>query len=194
MLFALTVDQYHQMIQDGILPEGDPFELIYGQVTHKQRHAAGTDPMTTGHEHAWVVTALTELAARFQRHRCHVRVQQPVTLPPYNEPEPDGSLVVGPKERYRDRHPTAEDVLCVIEVADASLRYDRTTKQQIYADSGIACYVIVNLPDRVVDVYTQPEKGRGRYGRAETLGRRQTLRLTVPSGKAVAVPVKLIMP
>lgn len=41
VLHALTVDQYHQMVADGILPEGEPFELIYGQVTRKDRGGDG---------------------------------------------------------------------------------------------------------------------------------------------------------
>ena len=48
----------------------------------------------------------------------------------------------------------------MIEVADSSLGLDRTTKLGIYAAAGIPQYVIVNLPERVVEVYTVPMNGK----------------------------------
>lgn len=47
--FRLTVDQYHRMIRQGILPEAEPVELLDGQLVRKNRSAAGDDPMTIGY-------------------------------------------------------------------------------------------------------------------------------------------------
>jgi Uma2 family endonuclease len=44
----------------------------------------------------------------------------------------------------------------VIEVADSSLRRAREDKRRIYARNSIAVYWIVNVADRLVDVYTGP--------------------------------------
>ena len=44
----------------------------------------------------------------------------------------------------------------VVEVADASLPEDRTRKKTIYARASIPFYWIVNLPDRVIEVYSNP--------------------------------------
>ena len=60
--------------------------------------------------------------------------------------------MLGKLTDYTDRHPGAADLTCVIEVSDSSLRWCRTTKLRIYAGSGIARYIIINLPDRVVEV------------------------------------------
>src|SRR4051794_1020260 len=90
VLLPLTVDQYHQMIDRGIVPEGEPYELLDGYVVRKDRSAAGDDPMTIGDEHAWAVMKLVRLAPKFDRLGCHLRPQLAVELPPYNRPEPDG--------------------------------------------------------------------------------------------------------
>ena len=101
-LYRLTVDVYHKMIAQGLLPEGAPYELIDGAVVRKDRSAAGEHPMTVGTRHATSVSKLGQLSPRLRRLNCHMRVQQPVTFPPQNEPEPDGSMVMGKLEDYRD--------------------------------------------------------------------------------------------
>ena len=193
-LKALTVEQYHRMIETGILLSGDPYELLDGQLVHKDRSAEGADPRTVGDDHIWAVTALQELDPRLRRLGCYMRVQQPLALPPFDEPEPDGAIVRGTKDNYRARKPGPDDVLCVIEVADASLRRDRVTKLRIYADSGLPCYVIVNLPERVVEVYEEPAIGRGRYGRSQTLSGRQIVTFPTAAGKPFSVAVRRLLP
>jgi Uma2 family endonuclease len=44
----------------------------------------------------------------------------------------------------------------VIEVADSSLPFDRRDKGSLYARARIAEYWIVNLSDRVLEVYRDP--------------------------------------
>lgn len=193
-LISLTVKQYHQMIAGGILAEGEPFELIDGKVIHKDRSTTGEDSITVGYDHAWVVKKLAALGGKLERLGCHMQTQQPLTLPPYNEPEPDGAIIIGQIEDYRERHPKAQDVLCVIEVADASLRRDRTTKQRIYANSGIGQYVLINLPERTVEVYTEPLAGSGRYSRSETLALRQSIAFPAARGKELSVPARRLLP
>ena len=46
---------------------------------------------------------------------------------------------------YRDAHPRPTDVLLLIEVADASLNYDRAVKRALYARHAIPEFWIVNL-------------------------------------------------
>lgn len=192
--FPLTVRQYHKMIEQGILPEGEPYELLDGQIVRKNRAAAGEDPMTVGHGHTWVVEELAELNARLRKLGCHIRIQQPISLPPRDEPEPDGAIVSGARDDYRGKHPGAEDVLCVIEVADASLKHDRTVKLRTYADAGIAQYVILNLRDRAAEVYSQPMSGRHRYGQSVTLSGSQKLTLPAPRGRVLTIPIKRLFP
>lgn len=192
--YPLTVRQYHKMIEQGILPEGEPYELLDGQIVSKNRAATGEDPMTVGHEHALIVKRLSKISRRMEPLGCHLQTQQPIALPPRDEPEPDGAVIIRVEDDYLGRHPGAEDVLCVIEVADASLRYDRTAKLRTYANAGIGQYVIVNLRDRQVEVYTEPLKGKGRYGQSVTLSRTQKLNLPAPRGRSLAIQVKRLFP
>ena len=150
--------------------------------------------MTHGTRHTTAVGRLGDLNPKLKRFGCHIRLQVPATLPPFDEPEPDGAIVKGDDKRYVDRHPGAGDVLCVIEVADASLRRDRGYKQGIYADSGVAQYIIINLPDDVVEVYTQPIRGKGRYGQVETLSAKQVVSFNVGRGKTLKSPVRRLLP
>jgi Uma2 family endonuclease len=141
-----------------------------------------------------VVTKLGDLSSKLKRLGCYMRTQQPIASPPYHEPEPDGVIALGTADDYLDHKPAPDEILCVIEVADSSLEYDRTTKQRVYADSGLRLYVIVNLPDHVIEVYSQPHAGKGRYGKVETLSPRQTVRFPGAGGKELPVPVRRLLP
>ena len=123
LFYRYTVDDYHRMIPNGIIEEGAPFfELLDGHVVRKIRNATGDDSMTVGLEHVLIVQILARLSQRLEPIGCHVRAQQPITLPPYDEPEPDATIVVGEVEDYENHNPGPDEILCLIEVADASLR------------------------------------------------------------------------
>lgn len=53
--------------------------------------------------------------------------------------------------------PARGDVLLVVEVAEASLNYDRKVKGAVYAANGIGEYRIVNLLDRTLEVRRRPD-------------------------------------
>jgi hypothetical protein len=193
-VLPLTVDQYHQMIAGGILREGEPVELIDGVLIRKDRSASGEDPTTVGHGHAWVVYQLGELNELLKPHNCHIRTQQPVTLLPKNEPEPDGTILRGSSEIYRQRHPEPQDVLAVIEVADSSVNADRNTKGRIYSMAGIPVFVVVNLNDRAIEIYTKPDVSRGRYALTETVKAGQTLRLPTGTEFELEIAAERLLP
>jgi hypothetical protein len=152
----LTVDQVHAMVKAGIVHEGAPIELIDGVLIHKDRSASGEDPMSIAKDHSLVVSLLGELDADLAQRGYHMRIQNPLSLPPYDEPEPDGAILRGRPRTYTGCVPGAADAVSVIEVADSSLAYDRKTKLALYARAGIAQYVIVNLKGRCVEIYEQP--------------------------------------
>ena len=99
--------------------------------------ASGEDLITVGLEHALIVKRLAKLTTAFEPRGCHVISQQPITLPPRDEPEPDATIVRGTVEDYTDHHPGPADILCVVEVADSSLARDRGYKLQLYANAGV---------------------------------------------------------
>jgi Uma2 family endonuclease len=57
---------------------------------------------------------------------------------------------------YKEREAHAEDVLLLIEVAESSLAYDRTTKLRLYAEAGIPEYWIVDCEAETVEVHRDP--------------------------------------
>ena len=153
----LTVDDYHRMIETNVLTTADRLELLDGwlvpKVTQNPPHAARVDEMTE------------RLFVRCLETRWKVRCQLPITLAD-SEPEPDASIVR--RDSYHTRHPLAVDVLVVIEVAVSSLRDDRVRKARVYAGGNVARYLIVNLPDRQVELLSDPDPQRQLY-RSQTV-------------------------
>jgi hypothetical protein len=141
-----TVDEYHQMIQAGILAEDERVELLDGWITPKM-------PRNPPHD-SFITQANRVIGSRLPS-GWHVRVQCAVTTPT-SEPEPDLAIVPGLDSRYRSHHPTPQEVAFLVEVADSSLAHDRNLKGAVYAAANIRIYWIINLVDIIVEVYTSP--------------------------------------
>ena len=190
LIYRVTVTEYHEMIANGTILSGEPFELLDGQIVRKIRAACGENLMTVGIEHALIVKRLAKLANLFEPLGCHLISQQPITLAPRDEPEPDAALIRGTVEDYSERHPGPADILCVIEVADSSLSRDRGYKLQLYANAGVPMYVLVNLVDRAVEVYLQPVLGEGRFSEVVRPSQGESIAFRTGSGETVLMSVK----
>ncbi len=55
------------------------------------------------------------------------------------------------------------DGIDVFEVAFSSLQTDRRTKNRLYATAGIPTYVIFNLQDQMIEVFSNPSPVDGKY-------------------------------
>src|SRR5688572_28456489 len=108
----LSLDDYHRMGAAGILHEDSRVELIEGELI---------DMAPIGSQHASVVTTLTELLISQVRGIAIVMSQNPVSLPPYNEPQLDIAVLKPRADRYRNALPSADDTLLIIEVADSTI-------------------------------------------------------------------------
>lgn len=193
-LARISVDQYHRMIESGSLRESAPVELLDGLLIQKDRSARGEDAMTAGKRHAVAVHRLLMLDSILAALGWHMRVQNPVTFMPSHEPEPDGAIARGNDAVYLDRHPSAEDLACVIEVADSSLEDDRTLKLAVYARAGVRLYAIVNLVDNQVEVHESPEVDSATYAQRRTLRPGETLTIPLPKDKRIDIPVRELIP
>jgi len=145
------VHEYHQMAEAGIFGEDSRIELIDGDLI---------DMAPIGQGHAGVVNALAAAFFRACGDHAIVSVQNPIRLDPTSEPQPDVAILRRRADFYvtGDR-PGPADVLLLAEVADSSLRYDKTVKLPLYARAGIAEVWIVDLQQRVVEVYRSPSDG-----------------------------------
>jgi Uma2 family endonuclease len=145
----LTVHDYYRMAEVGLLHPDDRTELIEGEIV---------DMPPIGSEHASVVTVLTRRLLRAVDDSVDVRVQLPVRFMPRSEPQPDFALVRHTPDAYRHGHPTAKDVLLLIEVSDSTLRYDLDTKGRLYATQGIPEYWVIDLVNRRVVRHRGPSR------------------------------------
>jgi hypothetical protein len=142
-----SVKDYRRMVEAGVLAPDAQVELLDG-VMH--------DMSPIGLLHVGIVNRLHRLFDAAARGRWLVSGQNPARLNAYWEPQPDLQLLKPAPDDYL-AHPAApDDVLLLIEVADSSLADDRKRKLPIYARFSIREVWIVNLPDRVIEVYREP--------------------------------------
>jgi Uma2 family endonuclease len=145
-----TTEEYHRLAEVGVLREGDRVELLDGVIVNM---------MPIGPFHGGSVNRLNRLFERASRDRWVTSIQNPVHINQRCEPQPD-VLLLRPRDDFYDaRLPEPADVFLLIEVSDSTLLIDRDDKLPIYARAGIAEVWIVNLPERVVEVYASPVNG-----------------------------------
>ncbi|RMF89709.1 MAG: Uma2 family endonuclease [Nitrospinota bacterium] len=142
-----TVEEYHQMARAGILTEDDRVELIEGEIV---------EMAPLGSRHAACVDRLTQLFVERLGRQAIVRVQSPIRVGEYSEPQPDLTLLRPRSDFYATAHPTPRDVLLVVEVAETSTDYDREIKGPLYARAGIPEIWLVDLSRGIVEIYRQP--------------------------------------
>src|SRR4051812_20576168 len=110
-LFRLTVEQYHTMIEAGVLTEDDPVELLEGVLVQK---------LPKSRAHVAALSRLNRALAAILPPGYFIQMQDPITLSE-SEPEPDLAVVRGIEDDFTE-HPGPADVALVVEVADTSLR------------------------------------------------------------------------
>lgn len=144
----LTVDQYHQMAQAGVLAPDARVELIEGEII---------DMAPIGTKHWSVVNRLTQIFVTTLEGRAIVSVQSSIRLGDFSEPEPDLAVFKYRPDFYAERHPTGEDALLLVEVADTTAPYDRGVKVPLYAKHGIPEVWIVDLEASIVRFFRRPQ-------------------------------------
>jgi Uma2 family endonuclease len=186
LILRLSIEQYHAIIQAGILTDDDSVELLEGWLIFKMPknppHRATTRLVRTALENI--------LPAGW-----YVDSQEPITLS-NSEPEPDIVVVRGDTRQYLDRHPGAEDIALIIEVSDTTLQRDRTVKKRIYARAGISIYWIVNLVEEQVEVYFQPlvEVEQPDYSQRLDFGRSAVIPIIIEGIEIGAIAVDALLP
>jgi Uma2 family endonuclease len=170
-----NVAEYYRMMEAGILSESDHVELIDGEVIEMSpigsRHAACVDRLNK------FLNKLNDVI---------VRVQNPIRLDDFSEPQPDITLLRMRADYYAKGHPTPTDVLLVIEVADSSTEFDRVVKLPLYAEALIPEFWLVNLPDEKIEVFSPPLNGTFQksqeFKRGETLASQAIPELSLAVG------------
>ena len=152
------------MAEVGLLSPDVRVELIEGEIVEMS---------PIGSTHAGTVDRSSAFLNRKLGNTVIVRVQNPIRLDDFSEPQPDLALLKPRKDFYSKSHPSPEDVLVVIEVADTSVDYDRNVKLPLYARAGIPEAWLMVLAKDVIEVYSQPRNGK--YQKVQRLKRGKNL-------------------
>jgi Uma2 family endonuclease len=171
-----TVDDYHRMIDAGIVKEDDRVQLVDGVIIEMSPQS---EP------HARLIQKLNRALSRGLSDDYVVRPQLPLTLGTKSEPEPDLAVVRAGDAASRDEHP--KTAVLVIEVSSDSLRFDRGPKAAVYARAAVAEYWIFDVAGRCVEARWDPDSASARYRSTATLDETATLESKSIPGLAIAL-------
>lgn len=143
----IHAEDYHRMLEAGILHHEHRVELIEGELIAMPAFAT---------PHMLRVIALNRLLVGLCADRALVSVQMSVRLGEFSEPEPDFALVSPDWAKRAKTPPQRDDIFLVIEVSDSTLRYDRTVKAELYARHAVAEYWLVDVQRNVVILHREP--------------------------------------
>jgi Uma2 family endonuclease len=169
-----NLDEWRRLGEANIFLPDSRLELINGEIL---------EMAPIGFNHAGHLKRINSLFTRLVPDSIITSVQDPLQLGDISEPEPDFMLLKPNPDFYSSRHPTADDVLLLIEVADSSLAFDQNQKQRLYALHRIPEYWLLNLNDNCLEVYRRP---RGElYEEKTTLRTGDSIRLSELPGMTI---------
>lgn len=149
--FKLTVDQYRDLMEQGVIDEGAKIELIEGMIVQMNAQAS---------VHTIVVFALAvRLHGRLNEIGSDLiaLVTPTIAMPLHNALDPDVAVTsrptIGP-----DFFPVSAARL-LIEVSHTTLRKDMRVKRDIYARAGVPEYWVVDVNKAVVHRFHAPSDG-----------------------------------
>ena len=179
--WPVTVEAYHALAAAGAIALEERVELVNGQIL-------AMSPVGGPH-----IALVMRLQRHFERAILHadpapfdVLVQSPLRLGPRDEPEPDVALV---RAGWSPLHPpTAAAALLVVEVAEATLRFDRGPKRTRYARAGVPEVWVVDVAGGTVEVARGAIPAEGAYAEIRRLGPGDVLRVAaLPDVPALAL-------
>ncbi|MEA5550408.1 Uma2 family endonuclease [Anabaena cylindrica UHCC 0172] len=142
-----TIAEYHRLVELGFFREDERVELIKGEII--QMAAKGKSHSTFNRR---LIRELTQLIGN----RATLQNQDPISIPPNSEPEPDLAILRNRADDYFIDHPTPSDILLLIEISNSTLKYDQEIKLPLYAEAGISDYWIFNLINNRLECYSEP--------------------------------------
>jgi len=178
--------EYERLIDLDVFQPGEAIELIGGELMV-------AEPQSAAHYTA-IQKAAKALEAAFGP-GWEVRTQGPIGLDEDSEPDPDVAVVPGAPEDYSHEHPSRP--VLTVEVAESSLAVDRHHKSSLYARAGLPDYWILNLVDRVLEVYGEPAPDPSapfgwRYARSEVFD--ASACVTPLAAPGSSLPVSQLLP
>jgi Uma2 family endonuclease len=141
-----SLADYHQMIESGLLDDRS-LELINGEIIEMSPE---------GVAHSFYCRGTAKYLRSLLGERAEISEAHPITLPNNDsEPEPDIAVLRMPDTLYQTRHPFPEDIFWLIEIANTTLVKDLGVKRDLYAQSGISEYWVMNLQTSELVVFRE---------------------------------------
>ena len=142
-----SVEEFQRIADAGIFGPEERVELIEGEIL----------PVSPeGPEHAAVNALLDPVLRRAFGKGFYLRHSNPIPLEKFSQPEPDIAVVRGTPRDHMSAHPKTAEL--VVEVSFTSRAFDRGRKQRLYSRAGVPEYWIVDLVERCLFVYRDPER------------------------------------
>jgi Uma2 family endonuclease len=178
--------EYERLIDLGVFQPGEHIELIGGELMV-------AEPQGAAHYTA-IRKSAKALEAAFGP-GWEVRTEGPIGLDDDSEPEPDVAVVPGSPDDYRHAHPSRP--VLTVEISESSIAADRRRKGSLYARAGLADYWVLNLVDRVLEVYREPASDSAapfgwRYARSEVFD--ASARVTPLAAPGSSISVSQLLP
>ena len=140
-----SVDDYHRMIESGIL-NNRSVELLEGEIIA----VSPKEPL-----HRFTNDSIAEYLRELLKGVAKVFEAHPITLS-NSEPEPDIAIVRLPNTNYLTRHPYPKDIYWLIEISNTTLEDDLNRKKKIYAKEGINEYWVIDLKNTNLIIFREP--------------------------------------
>lgn len=174
---AVSVQEYLRMGEAGVFAAGAHLELVEGEIV---------EMAPIGSRHAGAVNILIRLFGRLAGDLAIISAQNPLIVGDRSVPQPDVALLRPRADSYSSAHPTAADVLLVVEVADTTLIFDIGTKIPLYARYGIPEAWVLDLQERAVRVFRDP--GASGYRTSFTVSGEDSVTALALPAAVIALP------
>lgn len=144
-----TVEDVMLMEKSGILGADESIELIDGELI---------DMSPILPPYANCMTLLTRLFyANLSQSEYIISSQNPVKMTNESILEPDLVVTKYADSLLKNQFITPHDIVLLVEVSDSTYKIDKGRKLEIYAESGVKEYWIVNIAEKQIEIHTAPE-------------------------------------
>jgi Uma2 family endonuclease len=181
-----AVDQYHQMVEKGLLSEDAPVELVEGWIIPK---------MPNSPRHYGTIQRISRKLETVLPKGWVIRIQGPITTSD-SEPEPDLVVARDDGNDYLSKHPSPADIGLLIEVSLTTPGFDRTNKARVYARAGIPQYWVVDLDRERIEELSDPDSSEPdpHFRSANVKSKVAEIPLILAGQEIAVVPVADLLP
>ena len=142
-----TATMFYCALDAGAFGFEPKVELIRGRLVERP----GQTP-----RHAYTVGHIGDCFRKVLEPMLQVREHCPIAISDDTHADTDVLVVRDCRSEYQERHPSPDDSLLLVEVADASVEFDLNEKASIYARAGAADYWVVLVKEAAIVVHRQP--------------------------------------